>query len=79
MNDSDIQWTRSLHTSLKVGGVWTVPRSGLVFRKDTDQTVELITRLAGFDKADQHNDFELIASHFRGAGIEVTDKTKGKK
>lgn len=33
MSAADSQWCRSLYSSMAEGGVWGVPRSGLVFRK----------------------------------------------
>ena len=42
--ESDRLWCRSLMASVAEGGVWAVPRSGLVFSKRGDELV-LISRM----------------------------------
>jgi len=38
---NDIEWTRQNHALTREGGIWTVPRSGLIFRR-TNTGFELI-------------------------------------
>lgn len=66
------QWCRNLFAMLNDGGVWAVPRSGLVFRKQ-DGALVLQARLAGTFPVDQATDFDCIRSHFEAAGIKVKD------
>ena len=70
MRNNDITWSRNLFAALNEGGTWCVPRSGLVFNKRGGALV-LITRLPGFDSAEQESDLDAIAAHFSAAGIEV--------
>lgn len=59
------EWCRWLFDSLRDGGEWIVPRSGLIFRK-AEQPREFV--LVDGDDAD---DFESIREHFEHAGISV--------
>lgn len=45
MKLSDIKWSRDHIDRLTVGGVWTVPRSGLVFTKTGENSMALTERL----------------------------------
>ena len=38
---SDIDWSRGLLATLNTGGVWCVPRSGLMFTKTGEKSMEL--------------------------------------
>ena len=38
---SDIDWSRGLLATLNAGGVWCVPRSGLMFTKTGEKSMEL--------------------------------------
>lgn len=79
-----IAWSKTHFASLKDQGVWGVPRTGLMFQRQGDALV-LIQRMphdpkmpisaAELDEI-QQDDFEVIASKFRAAGIEVRDKTR---
>lgn len=46
---SDRAWCRELFAGLRVGGVWAVPRSGLVFRRDAGELV-LVDRMPWTDE-----------------------------
>ena len=78
-------------------GTWAVPRSGLIFTKEDENTLTLTARMpwnegiahsaqlgADVPKTQQElesyqlSDFEVIASHFRAAGITVRDNTNMK-
>jgi len=75
-----VAWCRQHFALLAEGGVWAVPRSGLVFRREGDKLVlcEQMPHAEGMQLsveellAYQEEDFNLIRQHFRRAGIEVT-------
>lgn len=79
--DDVIEWCRSMFYSLKVGGVWGVPRSGLVFTRTADNVLTLTEQLERTDHMSgsdrllwreyQQADYIDIAEHFRASGIEV--------
>jgi hypothetical protein len=79
MSATDNTWCRMLFGSLADGGIWGVPRSGLVFTKKADRLV--LTSAMPHDPAMpltedelreyQDDDFEVIRSHFNQAGITV--------
>ncbi len=39
--NADIEWSRGLLATLNTGGVWCVPRSGLIFTKTGEKSMEL--------------------------------------
>lgn len=67
---AEIAFSRNLFATLKDGGVWAVPRSGLLFRRDGNQLV-LQAKLPGDWPVDQDEDYECIKSNFADAGIRV--------
>jgi hypothetical protein len=76
MESSEIlhaDWCRNLFNFLKEGGVWGVPRSGLIFQK-RDGKLRLTSPPAEtfVKRMVQAADFEAIRRHFAEAGIEVT-------
>lgn len=83
MKPDDIQWSQGLFASLKDGGVWAVPRSGLIFSRKGD-TLVLVSRMP-YDarmpfsqdmlEAVQASDFDAISQHMAAAGVPVFDST----
>jgi biotin carboxyl carrier protein len=77
--DASAVWCRSLFNSLSEGGAWGIPRSGLLFRKRGDVLVlagvmphdRLMPISAERLRAMQNADSNLIARHFKAAGIKV--------
>ena len=82
MEDAHVAWCRNLFDMIAEGGVWGVPRSGLVFRKQSGCLV-LQDRMP-YDpdmielgiteeqlQEQQDGDFEAIRTHFEAAGIPV--------
>ena len=75
----DAAWSRQLFDSLHDGGVWGVPRSGLVFAKRGDilALTEVMPWEAGMPMTRdelvvyQQADFALIQERFKLAGITV--------
>jgi hypothetical protein len=88
---SEVIWSRRFFDTLSDNGIWGVPRSGLIFRREGKALVlrakmpfsEIEEAPVGADvpetEADllawQQKDFEAIAKRFRAAGIEVRDAT----
>jgi len=79
---SDAAWCRQIFASIKPGGVWAVPRSGLVFRKEPDEPptfrlFEVMPHDPGMPfgiedlRAYQREDLETIREKFSNAGIAV--------
>jgi hypothetical protein len=72
-------WCASLFASLCEDGVWAVPRSGLIFRKDGEALALVLTM--PYDPAMpmtadelveyQDADFEMIREEFALAGVTV--------
>lgn len=69
-------WCNLQWLSLKMGGVWIVPRSGLTLEK-TPEGFNLIKAEPIFEGkrfADyQREDFQCIRDHFAAANLKVTD------
>ena len=74
-----VEWCRTTFAMLKDGGVWGVPRSGLLFTKrgDTlvlsDEMPHEATMPISVDelREQQSEEFESIRRHFEAAGITV--------
>lgn len=83
MKIEHVAWSRGIFDSLRDGGVWAVPRSGLVFTRRGAGLV-LTSRLPwdaamaiAKDRliAYQAADFDAIAATMLAAGVPVTDST----
>jgi hypothetical protein len=84
MTDQYTPWCRRLMGSLMDGGVWGVPRSGLVFTKRGNALV-LTARMphvaempitAAQLAEQQQGDYEENKQHFEAAGFEVRDESE---
>jgi hypothetical protein len=67
-------WCRSMMRMLSMGGVWGVPRSGLIFTKTAEDTLKLTGRAPGLGSIDavlQSKDLLEIRSQFEAAGFKV--------
>lgn len=83
MKPEHVAWSRGIFDSLRDGGVWAVPRSGLVFtrrgaglvltsRMPWDAAMPVASeRLVAYQAAD----FDAIAAVMLAAGVPVTDST----
>jgi len=80
---SDVDtWCRQLWASLKDGGSWAIPRSGLIFVKQHGKLV--LTMSMPYDEAmadvitpeqlkeQQDSDFNATVEHFGRVGVTVT-------
>ena len=74
-----INWSRMHFASMKDGGTWAVPRSGMIFQKKGN-TLILTARMPHdpsmaitVDELDeqQHREYANIKRHFEAAGITV--------
>lgn len=84
LDPAHITWSRNLFASLREGGSWGVPRSGLVFIR-RGKELHLILRMP-HDPAmpctseqlqeQQRADIEVITANFGAAGVVVVDKSK---
>lgn len=76
MKQSEITWwCRNLWAQIKLGGVWGVPRSGLLFRKTAEgfNLCDVARPVSESFKVYQKQDFTLTKRHFALAGLNVTD------
>ena len=82
----EAQWCRNLFNSLTEGGVWGIPRSGLMFRKQDGKLVlyERMPWMAEMDgvisefglRLQQDRELDDNRRYFGEAGIEIIDETK---
>jgi hypothetical protein len=79
MKVQDIEWSANQFRLLNEGGVWGVPRSGLLWQRRGDELV-LINRMPWMEempitpeqlKEQQDADVKIIAEHMRAAGVQV--------
>lgn len=80
LKQSDIDWTKRQIEMLIIGGIWGVPRSGLMIQRTGQNEVQLTAALPhqeGMDitpeqlKAFQQDDWNLIRQHIEAAGFTV--------
>jgi hypothetical protein len=79
-----VQWHRTLFDSLRIGGVWGIPRCGLVFTR-TGEASFALTDVMPHDPAmpitaaellaQQGDDYAGVKLYMTQAGITVTDST----
>ena len=55
--DIDLTFTKRLMDSLRIGGIWAIPRCALKYQKDSETTIKLI----GYLKIDDED--EVIRPH----------------
>ena len=70
MDPKHIVWSARLWASLKEGGIWGVPRSGLIFKREGNSLV-LKERAPFFSKTAQDSDIDAISEHFKVIGVTV--------
>ena len=85
LNPAHVSWSRNLFDTLRDGGPWGIPRSGLIFTKRGGE-LHLTARMPHDPAmpitveeliAQQKADFDGTKLHFEAAGITVVDKTEG--
>jgi hypothetical protein len=79
MDPAHVEWSRRQFAMMKDGGVWGVPRSGLIFQRQDGELV-LIDRMPHTQEMpvtpeqlaeQQRRDIAVITAHFEAAGITV--------
>ena len=79
IDPAHVEWSRRHFATMKDGGVWGVPRSGLIFQRRDGELV-LIDRMPHTEEMpvtpeqlaeQQRSDIAVITAHFGAAGIVV--------
>ena len=82
MEDFEVAWSKNHFARMNDGGMWAVPRSGLIFQKRGARLV-LTARMPHMDgmplsaeqlREYQDADFKVIQSNFEAARIPVVSK-----
>jgi hypothetical protein len=78
------EWSRRMFLSLRIGGVWGVPRSGLIFTR-TGETTLALTDVMPYEDGmpisrpalylQQQSDYDQIRHYMEVAGVAVSDST----
>jgi hypothetical protein len=82
-----VAWSHAQFHLLRIGGVWAIPRSGLIFTRTDETTLTLTARMPYQDGMEdiltpdqlneqQQDEYEAVAEHMRAAGVTVTDETR---
>lgn len=82
LNPNHVAWCRAQFNRLRDGGVWGIPRSGMIFTKrgDTFVLTAVMPYVRGMPCSDtelrqqQRDEFELNRLHFAAAGITIIDE-----
>ena len=84
-NDEEVAWCRQLWESIRDGGVWAIPRTGLIFQKRVNPKQLVLTMRMPHDPAmecsaeelreQQDSDLRATREHFSLLDIRVTDET----
>lgn len=79
LDQQHVEWCRNLFRTMRDGGVWGIPRSGLMFKRQADALVLVaqmphdpampITREQLIEQ--QESDYEGTREHFGAAGVTV--------
>lgn len=84
LNPKHVEWSRNhFHRLTENGGVWGVPRSGLMFTRRIDKLIltDRMPHMAGMECSAkelaelQQEDYERIKSYMEAAGVIVEDAT----
>lgn len=87
LEPENVAGTVAIFEMIKVGGSWGVPRSGLVYQRDSETSLVLVARMPWMPEMDgtitpaqlaeqQQSDHEGMVAHLGAAGITVTDVTQ---
>jgi hypothetical protein len=83
LNPTHVAWSANIFRTIRDGGVWGIPRSGLLFQK-RGNALALTARMphdpampitSAQLREQQDSDYEGTVLHFGAAGITVTDET----
>ena len=81
-----VAWCRNTFEMIRVGGVWGIPRSGLIFTRTDETTLTLTARMPWMPEMEgtvtaeqlteqQREEYEINRLHFTAAGVTVKDAT----
>jgi hypothetical protein len=75
--DAHVAWTKNLLGSLSVGGVWGIPRSGVLVTKSEDKAITIQLPKVYSDETRDMLDAEVasVTEHAEAAGYSVTTLT----
>jgi hypothetical protein len=87
LDPAHVEWCRMTFAMMRVGGVWGIPRSGLIFTRTDETTLTLTDRMPYMDGMEelltpaqldeqQDEEYTACAEHFRAAGVTVLDATR---
>jgi hypothetical protein len=83
LDPGHVEWSRRQFAILKDGGVWGIPRSGMIFQRQGEELV-LIDQMPWVDDMpitkeqlarQQQGDWDVVKAHFEAAGIPVRRAT----
>lgn len=79
-----VAWCRMQVDMIRVGGVWAIPRSGLIFTKTGADELTLTARMPWTDEMpvtreqlakQQQDEYDETARHMEAAGVTMKDIT----
>jgi len=81
-----LAWCRNMVEMIRVGGVWGIPRSGLIFTKTAENEMTLTARMPWMPEMEgvttpehlaeqQQDEYEATREHMQAAGITMHDST----
>lgn len=80
IDPAHVEWCKNTFAMMAEGGIWGIPRSGLIFTRRGDELV--LTSSMPYDPAmpiteeqllaQQAKEFDSVQQHFGAAGITVT-------
>ena len=86
-NEEEVAWCEGVWNMLRHGGVWAVPRSGLLFQKQSTRNALVLTERIPHhpempctpEELREQQDEEVVElrKRFVQVGIDVLDETKG--
>jgi len=83
MDPAHVEWSRRQFAMMKDGGIWGIPRSGIIFQRQGEELV-LTSRMPHIEELSitpeqlaeqQQADLNVVKAHFEAAGITVRDAT----
>ncbi len=86
MNPVHVQWCRMQVDILRIGGIWAIPRSGLVFTRTGEDELTLTERMPWMPEMQgvitvdqlaeqQQEEYNETARHMLAAGVRMIDAT----
>lgn len=80
-----VAWCRRQVDMIRVGGVWGIPRSGLIFTRTGENELTLTARMPWMPEMpvtreqlaqQQQEEYDETAEHMQAAGITIIDITQ---